>query len=350
MTRETRGQLRRFLDHVPLANSLGRSVLELSAVRPATLHDYLKRLSWFRQYLLEHGQGLTSDADLDDRIVTWFDMLFSHGHEAGDGSKFLAALQHLWPHLRGSHCLPRSWRAIRGWKKLRPLRSRVPLPWVAVLCIVGAMLWLDAREEAFAILLMFLCYLRPVDLFNLRRSSLVPPASSVTGMGHHWALLLAPMELTNRPNKSGEFDESVRMDIDELEWMNDIFVELRADGSSEPVWSFLNVHLTSMLRDPAALSGVSHLRPQLYSLRHGGASHDALTRRRPLSEIKKRGRWASDQTVRRYEKAALAQREANRLSHASDAYGTWVATHLRELFTNEVIAKAPPESLPPQLT
>ena len=225
----------------------------------------------------------------------------------------------------------------------------MPLPWVAVLCIVGAILWLDAREEAFAILLTFLCYLRPVDLFNLRRSSLVPLASAVTGMGHHWALFLAPMEVTDRPNKSGEFDESVRMDIDGFGWMGDIFLELRGDGSHEPVRSYLSVHLTSMLKDAAALSAVAHLHPQLYSLRHGGASRDALSQRRPLSEIKNRGRWASDQTVRRYEKALLAQREANRLSHASDAYGTWVAKHLRELFTHETPAK-PPASLPPQLT
>ena len=42
--------------------------------------------------------------------------------------------------------------------------------------------------------------------------------------------------------------------------------------------------------------------PVLYQLRHGGASHEALTGFRPISGIKHRGRWLSDTSVRRYEK------------------------------------------------
>ena len=47
--------------------------------------------------------------------------------------------------------------------------------------------------------------------------------------------------------------------------------------------------------------------PSLYRLRHGGASHDAAARLRSIVEIKRRGRWASDTSVRRYEKRTWLQ-------------------------------------------
>lgn len=68
--------------------------------------------------------------------------------------------------------------------------------------------------------------------------------------------------------------------------------------------------LTTVFYIAAKDRGCDHLHPQLYSLRHGGASHDALHRRRPLGAIKKRGHWQSDNRVWRYEKAAVAQRDS----------------------------------------
>ncbi len=55
------------------------------------------------------------------------------------------------------------------------------------------------------------------------------------------------------------------------------------------------------------------LDPVPYLLRHTGASADALHRRRDLSEIKTRGRWTSDVTVRRYEKRARIQSQFAKL-------------------------------------
>mmetsp|Transcript_177525 Transcript_177525/g.563195 ORF Transcript_177525/g.563195 Transcript_177525/m.563195 type:complete len:129 (+) Transcript_177525:758-1144(+) len=43
--------------------------------------------------------------------------------------------------------------------------------------------------------------------------------------------------------------------------------------------------------------GIVHL----YQRRYGGASHDAATRARPMAEIQRRGRWARDRSLRRYE-------------------------------------------------
>ena len=47
--------------------------------------------------------------------------------------------------------------------------------------------------------------------------------------------------------------------------------------------------------------------PSLYQLRHGRASFDRAQNFRTLSEMNKRGRWAADSSVRRYERAARLQ-------------------------------------------
>ena len=41
--------------------------------------------------------------------------------------------------------------------------------------------------------------------------------------------------------------------------------------------------------------------------RHTGASLDRLEERIPLEEVRRRGRWTSDKSVKRYEKRATAQ-------------------------------------------
>ena len=43
-----------------------------------------------------------------------------------------------------------------------------------------------------------------------------------------------------------------------------------------------------------------------YQFRHAGASDDYLTGRRSISDSKRRGHWASDTSVRRYEQGARA--------------------------------------------
>ena len=53
--------------------------------------------------------------------------------------------------------------------------------------------------------------------------------------------------------------------------------------------------------------GLKNMGLVLYSLRHGGASDDTLRKARPLNEVKKRGRWRADSSVRRYEKKGSVQ-------------------------------------------
>lgn len=57
-----------------------------------------------------------------------------------------------------------------------------------------------------------------------------------------------------------------------------------------------------------ALGGV-----HVHQLRHGGASHDFATRSRTLEEVRRRGRWRSWASVRRYEKEPRVAQMLHRL-------------------------------------
>ena len=110
------------------------------------------------------------------------------------------------------------------------------------------------------------------------------------------------------------------------------------------MWSFDRAGLSAAFAQAACLAAVDHLEPQLYSLRHGGASADALRRTRSIEEIKKRGRWTSDASVRRYEKAALAMREERRAGEEALAYGSLIESRLGEVLMGTISAPPPPRA------
>ena len=94
-----------------------------------------------------------------------------------------------------------------------------------------------------------------------------------------------------------------------------------------------------LFEQAAAATGLSILKPVLYSLRHGGASFDTLFQKRPLPEVKSRGRWRADSSLRRYQKAAPAQQQLclmpdNVIAHAKNseaALGDLLNQHLSDL-------------------
>ena len=60
----------------------------------------------------------------------------------------------------------------------------------------------------------------------------------------------------------------------------------------------------------ARAAGLQKLLPiTLRQLRHGGASHELLAKARAQGEVEKRGRWTTDQAVRRYAKGGRFQEQ-----------------------------------------
>ena len=73
---------------------------------------------------------------------------------------------------------------------------------------------------------------------------------------------------------------------------------------------------------------VSRLVPRPYSVRHGGASHDASEKRRQLLDIQRRGGWKHLDNLLRYEKRGRIQKSMDRLGGDTLA---WCASSRRQL-------------------
>ena len=102
-----------------------------------------------------------------------------------------------------------------------------------------------------------------------------------------WGIILGPLE-SGKPNKTGEFDESALIDWVELDWIGPFTqaLQLRPPG---PCGTSPRPSSTRAWSRPAAslLSGTDILHSEPYGLRHGGASHDVLSKRRELSSAKR---------------------------------------------------------------
>ena len=83
------------------------------------------------------------------------------------------------------------------------------------------------------------------------------------------------------------------------------------------------------------------LSPHPYTLRHGGASDDALRRRRTWQGIQDRGRWKTAASVRRYKKFARVMKEAERLSQETRNFGLEVEKRLTAVLLNKVSLRPP---------
>ena len=172
----------------------------------------------------------------------------------------------------------------------------------------------------------------------------MPPVASPTRETRHWALILGPMEL-GVANKSGQFDESVTLDWEELHWITPFFASAIGGRASGPLWQFSQIEYLAKFRECLVLTGLDKLKFEPYSLRHGGASFDRMTNRRTLDAIKRRGRWTSDSSLRRYERAATAQRVLTQLPEESKLYGHRVAQHLQQYFKGTLREPPPAAAL-----
>ena len=75
--------------------------------------------------------------------------------------------------------------------------------------------------------------------------------------------------------------------------------------------------------------GVENLHP--YQLRHGGASEDMSSKLQDHPQVKARGRWKTDQSVRRYAKIGRIQQLLNKLTEPNLQYCLWSEKNLEKV-------------------
>lgn len=281
----------------------GQSLLEQEAVTPAVGHDYQKRYTEFTEFAKRQRLPLRGAKKLDEALVSFLNNAFELGYDLSEATKFFAAVLDAHPGSGHKDTLPRSRRCLKGWHRLDPGKTRPPLPWALVALIVIDMLQARALQVAALVLLMFTTYMRPGEALSVRKEDLILPNRSCK----HYSLNLYP-DFRPERSKMGLADENILLDSRQVPWLGDALHLLARKNDC----ALLEVTVTQLRNQWEAtllrigLRG-NHCVP--YQLRHSGPSHDLLTRARSMLEVKMRGRWAADSSVKRYEAHARVGQE-----------------------------------------
>ena len=280
------------------------SVTEAASVSTKTRESYVRLLHAFLSRQGLRKAELTSVV-LDRALIAFFDRLYLEGRDPSAGQKLAAAVLFHFPLLMGSSPqaqLPRTFRALKGWRKLMPARTRRPLPWVVVASIARRLLRGPCPPMALCWLMMVDCYLRPGEAVDLKPSQVIPGTPD-TAMDR-CALHVNP-DYRQKYSKTGELDESLLVS---RRWLGRAIEQwaMRRKGEAE-LWPFTLAAIRHEFVKHALALGLAALKPVLYMGRHSGASLDRLENRYGLSEVQRRGRWRSTSSVARYEKHALVQ-------------------------------------------
>ncbi|CAK0798705.1 unnamed protein product, partial [Prorocentrum cordatum] len=159
--------------------------------------------------------------------------------------------------------------------------------------------WSIGLERA-AVLKTYAAYISAV---GLREQDLFLPSGSCTDYGFN----LHP-SARGECSKTSLSDESLLLDSVEVPWLGPLLARARSGDPQAPLFRLTAAQLSVLWREALGRAEVP-TRCVPYQLRHGGPSHDRLKRYRSMAEIKRRGRWASDYMMRRYEAHALVQQE-----------------------------------------
>ena len=216
-------------------------------------------------------------------------------------------------------------RALRGFRKARPPRSRAPIAKELMAAAANILIQRGQLQIAQMVVLMFFSYCRPGEIRGLKRKQLLRPVRR-RGPMSHWSLHLAPAVSgpeVQALTKTGIMDDCVVMD--KPPWIGRVVELLRSkvkDNESR-VFSVPDGHTVFHFKEAGKILGVPDW--CLYQLRHGGASEDVLDGSRSVDLVKQRGRWTTDGSVRRYSKPAQLQKllgslSAPKLQHAIEAW------------------------------
>jgi integrase len=271
--------------------------LEGKTVATKTMKSYQKEVESWSQWSKESGQEVKESSQFDQSILLYLNWLFAMGWHVSRGEKLMAGIWHFFPEAGkyGTVQIPRSLRALKGWRQATPRRSRLPYPW-QVWCAIALEALRDGFVRlAFGILLAVEAYLRPSELLGVRCGDFIGPAH---GGVETWVLLLHPSARGER-SKVGSQDDTVPLDSKRFKLLTPLMESLAKRPPQEPL---VRMDYSQFLELFNKYCRRLQVPAQPYSARHSGASIDRATNERPLDVVRKRGRWKQMASVVRYDK------------------------------------------------
>ncbi|CAK0825378.1 unnamed protein product, partial [Prorocentrum cordatum] len=251
-------------------------------------------------------------------LVEFVEWLFDKGGAAATAKRVGPAL--LWgdPRLAlGSlrTTFPVLQQALKGRVQRRPEFSRPLLPRVVVAAGARELLDLNMCMAALGVMIMFETYMCPAKLLALltEHVALLPGEAGAA----RWLTFVIRAQEALVPSKTNAFDISVPLDLGRQCWLaRCLEVAVRSRGPGSSLLGLVRADFAAAFKTVLKGVGASVLRGALYSLRHGGASHDRSMGARSVAAAQQRGGWRAFRGVARYEKRGRLGLEPQKLGPA----------------------------------
>eukprot|EP00435_Cladocopium_sp_Y103_P017954 s440_g4.t1 len=312
--------------------------LEKRSISVEVMNQYQKYLTMFENFCRGSGLGWPVKRDVDAILADYLDVMFLENRSAAEGEKTVAAVEFMNISLKGQ--LARSKRALRGWRKERPPQSRLPLPRLVACGMASIMVAENKKLMGLKLMADHDTYLRPGESIDLRGKDIIPPVKN-SGKQYRWFSLVVRDIEDQRPDKTGTFDNSVPFNSPGREYLGEL-LHKRAKSLVHPnkfLYPFTAAEYRKAFQKAGEQLGVKSLHP--YQTRHGGASEDLNTQERDHMTVKSRGRWQTDQSVRRYGKVGKVQKLLVQLSPANLEFCQWSSRNMEQILKGTVAARKP---------
>lgn len=292
---------KKVLNHI-MEHGTEMTFLEEQAIGPLASVQYQNELKAFTDFLQVRGIqiNLSNAMELDGHLVDYLNQMYLDGHQSYKADRLRASFMHRHPEFgkNGDMKLPRTWRAIKGYRKLTPGKSREAFPLAIWAAYAVEMRKLGKLRMRIFLMLSLSSYARPSELLRARVFSLVRPAASIN---RAWSLLLSPEEHQVR-SKTGEFDTSILLDSPYLiGWIESFLECLKCAHPESHLWDFDYEEYQRTFKLVSRMLGIE---ATPYQTRHSGPSIDRARNYRSQLEVQKRGQWRAQKSVMRYEKSA----------------------------------------------
>ena len=314
------------------------TVLEERSVSAEVQSQYRAYYEKFENFCRVSRLGWPLKKEVDLILADFLDVMFLGNHSAAEGEKVVAATEFFNLHLKGTlfHCK----RALRGWRKEKPAQSRLPLP--RMIAAGMAMIFCAWGKRLMSLKLMVDhdTYLRPGESIDLKGRDIVPPVRN-GGKQYRWFAIVVRDSQDHKPDKTGVFDNSVPLNSVGREYLGQLLWErvLVLNGKDEKVYPFDAAEFRKNFQEAGQLLGFKNLHP--YQSRHGGASEDLNSGERDHLAVKVRGRWHTDQSVRRYGKVGKIQKMMTDLSPERMAFCQWSLRNIERVLKGTLPPRLP---------
>jgi hypothetical protein len=308
------------------------SYLELASVDKPSLKQYLVRLG-----VLSHSGDFSTlkGEALDKQFVIWMNRTFAAGLKAWAGEKALAALMLFAPEAIQPG-IPRSVRALRGWRKMSPGFSKRPRNWAIWCGLATKMIRQGHWRKGVGTLLAVVLYLRMKELVGLKCGNFLGPTEQ--GVRYH-CIRLHPLE-EGMASKTGKLDENLDLSSPLALQLVPAVKTLMRRPCDETVLGCDYLEYYRVFRAAGQALGIAEVVPSEAS--PSGPSIDLAFKYKTLPEVQKLGRWAAPASVKRYEKSGELNRTWNALSeeqqrHFRDCQQNLATTVLGTTFPKDFV-------------